>query len=204
MVEQSEAPKPDAATSPEQEAVLVAKAKKNPVAFGRLYELHVHRIYSYIYFRTGDHHDAEDLTSRVFFKALEHVDRYQDRGAPFSAWLYRIAHNLVANWHRDSRRGETVALDEVAGQLIQGDDPHRLTERSEARERLLRIIRDLPPSRQQLLTLKFVARFSNREIGQIMGRSEGAIKSLYFRTLLSLRKRLGGETGALDERSVDG
>jgi RNA polymerase sigma-70 factor (ECF subfamily) len=173
-----------------QEAELVAHAKQDPAAFGRLYELNVRKIYSYIYYRTGNHHDAEDLTAKVFFKAMEHMGRYQDRGAPFSAWLYRIAHNTVANWHRGKRRSELVALDDIVGTLALGDDPQQLAEQSESKAHLLQAISKLPVDRQQLLILKFVERYSNQQIGQIMGRSEGAIKSLYHRTLLSLRKGL--------------
>ena len=177
----------------EEEAALVARAKSDPQVFGQLYELHVRRIYNYVYYRTGNHHDAEDLTARVFFRALEHLGRYQERGAPFSAWLYRIAHNAVANWHRDKRWNQTVALEDLAGQLEHGDDPFRLAERSEAQAQLLRLVRHLPPERQQLLVLKFVERCSNQEVGEIMGRTEGAIKSLYHRTLIALRKDLGDE-----------
>jgi len=191
MVEQK-----NAVITREQEAELVAQAQQEPAAFGRLYELHVHKIYNYIYYRTGNHHDAEDLTAKVFFKALGHIGRYQDRGAPFSAWLYRIAHNTVANWHRGNSRSELVALDDIAGTLALGENPQRVAEQSETRDRLLQVIHRLPIERQQLLILKFVERYSNHQIGQIMGRSEGAIKSLYHRTLLSLRKELGDE---LDE-----
>lgn len=180
----------------EQEAELVARAGREPAAFGRLYEMHVRKIYNYIYYRTGNHYDAEDLTAQVFFRALEHIDRYQERGAPFSAWLYRIAHNVVANWHRSRNRSEIVSLEEVAGMLAHGDDPHRVVEHSESQELLLQIIRGVPSERQQLLILKFVARYSNQQIGQIMGRSEGAIKSLYHRTLLSLRKELSSRSEA--------
>ena len=178
----------NASVTREQEAELVARAKEDPAAFGRLYELNVRKIYSYIYYRTGNHHDAEDLTAKVFFKAMEHIGRYQDRGAPFSAWLYRIAHNTVANWHRGNRRGEVVALDDVVSTLVLGEDPQRLAEQSESRDNLLQAIQQLPTDRQHLLILKFVERCSNYQIGQIMGRSEGAVKSLYHRTLLSLRK----------------
>jgi RNA polymerase sigma-70 factor (ECF subfamily) len=188
MVEKTQASKPELAMTREHEAALVAQAKQDRLAFGRLYELHVHRIYDYIYYRTGNHHDAEDLTARVFFKALEHIGRYQDRGAPFSAWLYRIAHNMVANWHRDNRWSDTLELNEATTHAVPGDDPQRLTERTEAQERLLRMIQKLPADRQQLLILKFVEQCSNVEIGEIMGRSEGAIKSLYHRTLLALRR----------------
>jgi RNA polymerase sigma-70 factor (ECF subfamily) len=195
MVEKTEASEPEIAMTREHEAALVAQAKQDRLAFGRLYELHVHRMYNYIYYRTGNHHDAEDLTARVFFKALEHIGRYQDRGAPFSAWLYRIAHNMVANWHRDNRWSDTLELDEAITHAVPGDDPHQLTERTEAQERLLQMIQKLPVDRQQLLILKFVTRCSNVEIGEIMGRSEGAIKSLYHRTLLALRRESAGDGG---------
>jgi RNA polymerase sigma factor (sigma-70 family) len=83
---------------PENEAALIRRAKEDPEAFGVLYERYVDKIYNYIYYRTGNVHDAEDLTSRVFFRALRNLERYEDQGVPFSAWLYRIAHNLVASW----------------------------------------------------------------------------------------------------------
>lgn len=199
MVEQM-----DSASTREREAQLVAEAKSDPAAFGQLYELHVRRIYNYIYYRTGNHQDAQDLTARVFFKALEHIGRYQDRGAPFSAWLYRIAHNAVANWHRSNRRSETVALEEVIGTLTWGHDPHKAVEQTEAQDRLLHAIHLLPAERQQLLILKFVSRHSNQEIGEIMGRSEGAVKSLYHRTLISLRKELTGDLEEWNDQSSDG
>ena len=173
------------------EAFLIEQAKSDPEAFGRLYERHVDRIYSYIYYRTGNEQDAEDLTARTFFRALSHLHRYQDRGLPFSAWLYRIAHNLVANWHRDRSRRQVIALDEIALTSPRVDPESRL-ELEDDQRRLLRLIRHESPDRQQLLILKFVERMSNREIAQIMGRSEGAIKSLYHRTLLALREAWAG------------
>ncbi|MBN1317612.1 MAG: sigma-70 family RNA polymerase sigma factor [Anaerolineales bacterium] len=173
--------------SREEEAALVITAKNDPKAFGRLYQLNVKKVYNYIYYRTGNHHDAEDLTERVFFKALQHIGRYKEQGIPFSAWLYRIAHNIVANWHRDNRTGKIVALESISANSSAGDNPQRLAEKMESRNQLLEAIRTLPPDRQQLLILKFVEFYSNREIGEVLGRSEGAIKSLYHRTLISLR-----------------
>ena len=176
------------------EATLVEQAKESPEAFGLLYERYIDRIYSYVYYRTGSHHDAEDLTSRVFHQALKHIPRYQQRGAPFSSWLYRIAHNLVANWHRDRSRRQVVSLDQVALVAPAGDaSPFEHAARSERRDTLLEAIRRLPADRQQLLILKFVERLPNAQIGQIMGRTEGAIKSLYHRTLESLRDDLGSQ-----------
>lgn len=173
-----------------EEAALVERAKRDPEAFGILYEHHVDRIYSYIYYRTGNQQDAEDLTARTFFKALDNIGRYTDRGVPFSAWLYRIAHNLLANWHRDRSRRIELSLDEHLPDSRVQDSPEHYAEAQEEREALLRAIRRLPEDRQQLLALKFLARLPNAQIGEIMGRTEGAIKSLYHRTLIALREDL--------------
>jgi RNA polymerase sigma-70 factor (ECF subfamily) len=176
------------------EVSLVAQARQDPAAFGVLYERYAKKIYNYIYYRTGNHHDAEDLTARTFQRALDNIGHYKERGAPFSAWLYRIAHNLVANWHRDHSRRRVIALDEMEfssdGLSVHLEAPELAAENNEARRRLLSIIHRLPPERQQLLILKFAERMSNADIGKIMGRSEGAIKSLYHRTLTALRDEL--------------
>lgn len=174
---------------------LVAWAKDDRAAFGELYSRYVARIYNYVYYRTGNHQDAEDLTSRVFFRALVHIGRYTDRGVPFSAWLYRIAHNQVANWHRDRSRKRVVPLDDFMASSKAADAPEAVTESSDEEARLLQSIRELPPDRQQLLVLKFVERLSNAEIGAIMNRTEGAVKSLYHRTLLALRGSLEEQEG---------
>ncbi len=172
------------------DAQLVEWAKDDSLAFGELYERYVKKIYNYVYYRTGNHYDAEDLTSRVFFRALGHIGNYTDRGVPFSAWLYRIAHNLIANWHRDRGRQRVLPLDDYLTSDGHIDSPESATESLEERERLLLSIHELPAERQELLILKFVERMSNAEIGKIMDRTEGAIKSLYHRTLLSLRSTL--------------
>lgn len=176
---------------PSDEVALTQAAKGDSEAFGVLYERYVGRVYNYVYYRTGNVYDAEDLTARVFYRAIRHIGNYRDRGLPFSAWLYRIAHNLVANWHRDASRRKEIPLDEsLTGSDNGGHPEHELLE-NEERERLLSVIRRLPPDRQQLLILKFVEHMPNSDIGQIMGRSEGAVKSLYHRTLLALRKEYG-------------
>lgn len=169
------------------EEVLALAAQGDRDAFGELYDRYVGRIYNYIYYRTGNQEDAEDLTARVFTRAMKHITNYQDRGVPFSAWLYRIAHNLVANWHRDNSRRQIMPLEDSYWISSEGDLPESLVMSSEQSDALLHLIRDLPEDRQQLLILKFVEHLSNAEIGHIMGRTEGAIKSLYHRTLLALR-----------------
>ena len=169
------------------------RARQDPEAFGQLYLRYVRSIYNYIFYRTGDPEEAEDLTSQVFLQALQHLSRFQDRGVPFAAWLFRIAHNLVANWHRDRHRRPTVPLSENGHEPV-SDRVEVVLERQEDRERLLAAMRRLPPERQQLLILKFVEGMSNAEIAQIMGRSEGAVRVLYHRTLEALRKELRRET----------
>jgi RNA polymerase sigma-70 factor (ECF subfamily) len=171
----------------EDEHALARAAQGSQEAFGVLYDQYVGRIYNYVYYRTGNQHDAEDLTARVFFRAMQHITNYQDRGVPFSAWLYRIAHNLVANWHRDTSRRQEVLLDESFRIGGDGEYPETTLLQLEEQDTLLRVIKLLPADRQQLLILKFVEHLSNSEIGQVMGRTEGAIKSLYHRTLLALR-----------------
>jgi RNA polymerase sigma-70 factor (ECF subfamily) len=173
-----------------EESALTQAAQGDHDAFGVLYERYVGRIYTYIYYRTGSTYDAEDLTARVFYRAMRHIRNYRDRGLPFSAWLYRIAHNLVANWHRDNSRRKEIPLEDTMFGWHHSEHPETELLRLEERERLLRVIRCLPPDRQQLLILKFVEHLSNAEIGQIMGRTEGAVKSLYHRTLSTLRDEL--------------
>jgi RNA polymerase sigma-70 factor (ECF subfamily) len=163
-------------------------AQGDPEAFGELYEKYVGKIYNYIYYRTGNSHDAEDLTARVFFRAMRHIQNYNNRGLPFSAWLYRIAHNLVANWYRDNSRRRELPLEDVIFTSLKANHPEQELLQSEEKEKLIRMIRSLSADRQQLLILKFVDHLSNAEIGAIMGRTEGAVKSLYHRTLTTLRE----------------
>ncbi len=174
----------------QDEAELVARAKTDLEAFGTLYERYVRQIYSYIYYRTSNAQDAEDLTARVFQRASQHLPRYTDRGLPFSAWLYRIAHNVVANWYRDEARRQAVPLNGVVLNDLQAEAPEDTYTDQHEQATLLRAIRRLPGERQQLIILKFVEQLSNAEIGQVMNRSEGAVKSLYHRTLLALRDEL--------------
>lgn len=167
--------------------VLDRAIEGDPDAFGILYERNVNRIYNYIFYRTGNQNDAEDITARVFYRAVGHIKYYRNTGVPFSAWLFRIAHNLVANWHRDQKQLNEVPLEDYM--------PHQHQEHPETEiihnienENLLAIIRKLPEERQELLILKFVEHLSNAEIAVILRRSEGAIKSLYHRTLTALRE----------------
>lgn len=169
---------------------LVALAKDDKDAFGEIYERYMPKIYNYIYYRTSSRQDAEDLTAKVFYRAMSHIESYVDKGVPFQAWLYRIAHNLVANFHRDQSRRKIIPLDDYVAYTLRSEAPDRQAEATEEQEMLMAAIKRLPPERQQLLLLKFIEHKSNAEIGAIMNRTEGAIKSLYHRTLLALRDEL--------------
>lgn len=184
-----------------EEVALIDAAKDDPTAFGTLYTRYVEKIYNYIYFRTGSVKDAEDLTGKVFFKAMSHIKGYKHMGLPFSAWLYRIAHNLVANYHRDQSKMQEISIDNITGTPLPQKEPQpesRVVHNQEV-EDLLGTIRDLADNRQELLILKFVDQLSNAEIGKIMRKSEGAIKSLYHRTLIELREKMDNSNKELPD-----
>ncbi len=181
-------------TSSPEDAALVALAKTDSAAFGALYERYVGRIYSYVYHRTGNASDAEDLTERVFLQALTHLSGYTDRGLPFTVWLYRIAHNVVANWYRDRHRHLALPMDDarVAGE----EEGEAALETVEDVALLRKAMAQLPLDRQQLLLLRFSEDLSHAEIAKIMGRTEGAVKALLHRTLRSLKEDMQGADDA--------
>jgi RNA polymerase sigma-70 factor (ECF subfamily) len=170
------------------EAALVAAAQRDPRAFGPLYELYVDRIYRYAYRRVGTHHEAEDITAQTFQQALQALPAYQWRGLPFGAWLFRIAGNLINRRGRGS--GREIPVEDVT--VLRGfedadDDPADIAWRTEEAGELTQLLTRLPPDQQRVLILKFSHGLKNREIGEQMGRSEGAIKQLVHRALVSLR-----------------
>jgi RNA polymerase sigma-70 factor, ECF subfamily len=185
------------------ESLLVMQAKQDPNAFALLYERYLDRIYSYIYNRTHNVQEAEDLTARTFFRALSRLHTYEDRGLPFAAWLFRIAHNLVANWHRDQSRRRFLSFDDLHLPGRKRAEPEEVVEKAEEHETLWSAIQRLPAERRDLLIYKFGSHLSNLEIGTVMGKSEGAIKSLYFRTLATLRKDLQARYWDKNGESVD-
>ena len=194
---ESEDKKEPGVLSREEEKELVRRAAVDEEAFGELYSINVRKIYNYIYYRVGNHQNAQDLTARVFHRALKHIHKYEDRGIPFSAWLYRIAHNLVANFHRDQSRRQMISYDSIIIPAY-SNHPERQAIQQEEQEMLMKAVKSLAPERQELLILKFINHLSNAEIGEIMDRTEGAIKSLYHRTLVSLRKEMARIEDASD------
>jgi len=173
----------------DDEAGLVARAiKRDSDAFGQLYECCLDRIYRYVYYRVNSVTEAEDLTEQVFLKAWEAIDRYEQRGVPFLAWLYRLAHNLVVDHYRGQR--QTVPLEDVRETEELSEDieasVHAQLDAEEVREALQR----LSPEHQQLITLRFVEGMSHAEVAQIVGKSEGATRVVQYRALQALARTL--------------
>jgi RNA polymerase sigma-70 factor (ECF subfamily) len=158
-------------------------------ALEELYLLHFDRIYSYLHMTVGNRHDAEDLTTQTFLRMLESIGRFRFGSAPFSAWLFRIAHNLSMDHFRASRRWQPEE------EVPEAADSQERSAEDEAfhsigRTSMLELIQALSEEQQQVLTLKFVFNFSNAETATILGKTEGAVKSLQHRALASLQKRV--------------
>jgi RNA polymerase sigma-70 factor, ECF subfamily len=170
---------------------LVARAQEgHRDALEELYLLHFDRIYSYLHMSVGNRHDAEDLTTQTFVKMLESIGRFRWQSAPFSAWLFRIAHNLAMDHFRAHRRWQPEEdVPEPPGSAEPSAEHEAM--HSIGRQSMLKLIEGLSPEQQQVLTLKFVFNFSNGEVATILGKTEGAIKSLQHRALVSLQKQIG-------------
>jgi len=169
---------------------LALRARQDSDAFAVLFDRHHGRVYSYVYHRVGNVPDAEDLTSRVFFQALRGIGSYQSRGAPFISWLYRIAHNIIVNWHRDTGRKPVEPLERAADRAFDGADVTVGSLQAEERRELRAAIGKLPLDRQMLLVWRFVEERSTAEIAREMQRTEGAVKALLHRTIVALRQEL--------------
>ena len=174
------------------EASLIERAKRyDQRAISALYERHAQSIYRYIYYRVGDVNVAEDLTADVFLKALEGLEGFTYRGIPFSAWLHRIAHARVMDYFRQQARRELLPLDERL--LATGKGPQATIEARLDHEELQSAIAQLTTDQQQVIILKFVEGLSNAEVARILGKSEGAVKSLQHRALNSLQRIIRSE-----------
>src|SRR6266498_1613486 len=158
-------------------------------ALEELYLIHFDRIYSYLHMSVGNRHDAEDLTTQTFLKMLESIGKFRFRAAPFSAWLFRIAHNLAMDHFRAARRWQPEEeVPEPPGQEELSAEDQAM--HSIGRASMLDLIEGLSPEQQQVLTLKFVFSFGNAEVATILGKTEGAVKSLQHRALASLQKQV--------------
>jgi RNA polymerase sigma-70 factor, ECF subfamily len=170
-----------------EERLLIEAAQRDLARFADLYELYFDRVYAYVARRVGDRAETEDLVSDVFHQALANLRRFEWRGAPFAAWLFRIAANKIAD--RSERLGREHAVDPP--QEIEEADQEDALDRA----RVFALVRELPEDQRKVLELRFVEEKSTRETAEMLGRSEGAIKQLQFRGLESLRARIGGKHG---------
>ena len=177
----------DASGKDPAERALIEAAQRDPRRFAELYEQHFARVYAFIVRRVGDRDAAQDLTADVFHQALANLPRFEWRGVPFAAWLFKIAANALADrWKRDARDRDVpyqAAPSEVS------------LEELEHRARLFRLVDQLPADQRRVVVMRFAEQKTIREIAEALGRSEGAVKQLQFRGLQSLRVRLGETHG---------
>jgi RNA polymerase sigma-70 factor (ECF subfamily) len=172
-----------------------AKARLD-AEFSDLYRAHLRDVYSYAYYRVGNHHDAEDLTEQTFLQAYRHFERAQREsdGRPLRPWLIRIAHNLAANLYRDRSRKPASPIEDSTPLA----DPHTTEDLVEEREELSRIlagVRELPGDRREALIMRFALGMDNREIARALGRSDGATKVLIHRAIKQLEGLVTEEAG---------
>jgi RNA polymerase sigma-70 factor, ECF subfamily len=177
---------PASKRSPEQaeERLLVEAAQRDPARFAELYEVNFERVYAFIARRVGDRDEAEDLTSEVFHKALANLRRFEWRGAPFVAWLLRIAANAITD--RAQRVGRELAVDDPPELGVDATAAVGLEE-GEHQAQLFRLVEKLPTDQRRVIAMRFADEKSIREIAEALGRSEGAVKQLQFRGLQNLR-----------------
>jgi RNA polymerase sigma-70 factor, ECF subfamily len=169
-----------------EEELLVEAAQKDPGRFAELYEQNFHRVYAYVVRRVLDRSEAQDLTAHVFHQALANIEKYKWRGAPFVAWLYRIAANAIADRvRRRSLESGEPRVEVLAGVVAQVD-----LETIERQARVFQEVDKLPEDQRRVIFLRFAEEKSIREIADLLQRSEGAVKQLQFRGLETLRSRL--------------
>jgi RNA polymerase sigma-70 factor (ECF subfamily) len=169
--------------STDDERLLIEAAQADPARFLELYDRHVDRIYAYVSRRAGSRSVAEDVTSAVFAQALTNLAKFEWRGVPFAAWLFRIAANALADhWKREGRDSHDPPPD------VPDEREHQDLER---RVSLFQLVDRLPDAQQQVIRMRFVEDRSIREIAAALDRSEGAVKQLQLRALGNLRKSMG-------------
>ena len=167
--------------------LLIEAAQRDPRRFADLYEHNFERVYAYIARRVGDRTTAEDLTADVFHQALAYLPRFEWRGAPFAAWLLRIAANAIIDHVQRSARER---------KLPEADDPEEVSmEDVHQRARLFQLVQELPEDQRRVITMRFAEQRSISEVGGVLGRSDGAVKQLQFRALQRLRARMGKAHG---------
>ena len=168
--------------------------------FSELYRSHLRDVYSYAYYRVGNHHDAEDLTEQTFLQAYRHFERAlrESDGRPLRPWLIRIAHNLAANLYRDRSRRPSSPIEDTSD-LAASHTTEELVEGREQLSRVLDGVGQLSEDRREALIMRFALGMDNREIARAMGRSDGATKVLIHRAVKQLEEIVAGEEARADE-----
>jgi RNA polymerase sigma-70 factor (ECF subfamily) len=176
------------ADSDKDELLLIEAAQKDPARFGDIYERYFDRVYAYVARRVGNRDAAQDLTADVFHRALANIGKYESRGVPFGAWLFRIAANAIADkWKRTSKESGNPAPEEIdSGKIDLEAAEHRI----ETRAQLFHAVRKLPAEQRRVIQLRFAEEKSIRDIAQEMRKTEGAVKLLQFRAIQNLRDRM--------------
>ena len=169
------------------ERLLIEAAQRDPARFAELYEINFERVYAYVVKRVQDLAESEDLTSEVFHQALANLKRFEWRGIPFAAWLFRIAANLISD--RWQRSGREIADDEAIGSVQVS--PAEIEE-VERRATLFRLVETLPAQQKRVVVLRFVEQKSIKEVAKEVRKTEGAVKQLQFRALSTLKARMEG------------
>jgi len=173
----------------QDEENLVRRAKeRDQEAFAQLYEEYFDKIYRYIALRIGDRMEAEDITQQVFLNAIRAISSFKLRGVPFSAWLFRIAHNQVVDYLRKKARRATTPLEESL--IISEDAPQLIAEQKQDVERLRLATRKLTPAQREVIAFRFAGELSIAQVAKVMGKSEGAVKALQHSAIVALRKAL--------------
>jgi len=164
--------------------------------FTELYRAHLRDVYSYSYYRIGNHHDAEDITEQTFLQAYRHFERAQREsdGRPLRPWLIRIAHNLAANYYRDRSRRPQTQLEDAAVVSAPHDTEDLVEGRQELKD-VLEGVSKLPDDRREALIMRFALGMDNREIARALDRTEGATKVLIHRAIRQLEQSLEEPVG---------
>jgi len=179
---------PESAGDPDLPAVLAAQA--DGAAFATIYRRYLDRVYGYAFYQLGDHHDAEDVTERIFLAALRALPDFHDQGSTFRAWLFRIAHNTIANAHRSRARRRTEPLPDDFQRAAPNADPAGQVALADELREIRRAVAEMPDERRQVILLRFVDDLSTVEIAEVLDRSPGAVRVLLHRSLRELAGRL--------------
>jgi RNA polymerase sigma-70 factor (ECF subfamily) len=172
----------------DEESLIRRAQQRDQEAFTQLYERHFDRIYRYVALRIGDKIEAEDMTQQVFINALRSISSFKWKGIPFSAWLFRIAHNQVVDYLRKKAKRATIPLDE--SQASTDINPQLVAERRLDVEQLLSATKRLTEAQREVVSLRFAGELSIAQVAKVMGKSEGAIKALQHSAIVALRKAL--------------